>query len=66
MLLLYKEFRPAGHEGSKNIVAEVILSDGTSKSYDINTDAEYLRQALEEKGLISGTESDYGFIRDYC
>ncbi len=60
LLLIYNQFKPQTVEGSKKIVAEVILADGTSKSYDIQTDAEYLRQALEQIDLISGTESDTG------
>lgn len=38
------------------------MGDGTSKTFDINTDAEYLRQALEEKKLISGEETQYGLF----
>ncbi len=60
MILLYNQFKPKSVEGSKKITAEVILNDGTSKSYDILTDEEYLRGALEQIGLIFGTESDNG------
>jgi hypothetical protein len=60
MAVLYNVFKPDTAEGSKHIVAEVVLGDGTSKAFDINTDAEYLRQALEEKKLISGEESKTG------
>jgi len=62
MFLLYNQFKPTPVKGSKKIVAEVILTDGTSKSYDIQTDAEYLREALEQIKLISGTESEYGLF----
>ncbi|MDF2473485.1 MAG: hypothetical protein K0R21_1267 [Anaerocolumna sp.] len=62
MFVIYTQFLPASVTGKKEIVAEVVLSDGTSKSYDIKTDAEYLREALEEKDLISGTESDFGLF----
>ena len=60
MVLMYKTFMAKPAEGSKEIVAEVILTDGTSESFKIKTDAEYLREALEQEKLISGTESDYG------
>ncbi|QHQ61223.1 DUF4430 domain-containing protein [Anaerocolumna sedimenticola] len=60
MFLIYNHFKLKSVEGTKHIVAEVILDDGTSKSYDINTDEKYLRGALEKNGLISGTESEYG------
>lgn len=60
MAVIYASFKPHTSQGSKHIVAEIILGDGTTKGYDIDTDAEYLRQALEEKNLISGQETDYG------
>jgi len=60
MVFMYKTFMAKPVEGSKEIVAEVILTDGTSESFKIKTDAEYLREALEQEKLISGTESDYG------
>ncbi len=60
MVLMYKTFMAKPAEGSNEIVAEVILTDGTSESFKIKTDAEYLREALEQEKLISGTESDYG------
>jgi hypothetical protein len=60
MSLLYFQFKGKSVKGSKEIVAEVIQADGSSKSYDIKTDAEFLRQALEEQKLISGTKSNYG------
>lgn len=62
LLLLYNQFKPKPAEGSKKITAEVVLDDGSSKSYNIRTDEEYLRGALEQAGLISGTESDYGLF----
>ncbi|MDF2951924.1 MAG: hypothetical protein K0S18_1507 [Anaerocolumna sp.] len=62
MFVIYTQFLPASVTGKKEIVAEVVLADGTSKSYEIKTDAEYLREALEEKKLISGTESDFGLF----
>ncbi|SHO50723.1 DUF4430 domain-containing protein [Anaerocolumna xylanovorans] len=62
MAILYNVFKPETQEGSKHIVAEVVLGDGTSKTFDINTDAEFLRKALEEKKLISGDETQYGLF----
>jgi hypothetical protein len=46
--------------GEKDITVEIIHSDATEKTVEINTDAEFLRQALEEKDLIEGTESELG------
>lgn len=50
--------KPVG--GEKDITVEIVHSDETVKTIEINTDAEYLRQALEEKDLIEGTESSMG------
>lgn len=62
MTLLYQQFKPKAVQGSKKITAEVILEDGTSKSFDIKTDEEYLRGALEQIGLISGEKSKLGLF----
>lgn len=62
MAAVFFIFRPKPAEGSKSITIEVINSAQESKMYELNTDAEYLRQAMEEaKGLkFSGTESEFG------
>ena len=59
-LLLFVFTRPAGDGGSKDIVFQVTHSDGSVKEFDISTDSENLRGALEQEGLISGEESSYG------
>ncbi|MFV0344440.1 MAG: DUF4430 domain-containing protein [Anaerocolumna sp.] len=62
MLLLYLTFKPATTEGIKHIVAEVILTDGTSESFEIETSESYLREALESIDLIEGSESEFGLF----
>ena len=61
---LYFAFAPKASKGAKEIAIEVVDDKQNSKSYTVNTDAEYLRQAMEEtKGLtFSGTESEYGLM----
>ncbi|MBP5555848.1 MAG: DUF4430 domain-containing protein [Lachnospiraceae bacterium] len=51
-------------EGSKNIVIEVKDSEGNVTTYDVTTDAEFLRQAMDEaEGLTyEGTDSEYGMM----
>ena len=51
-------------EGSKHITIEVTGADGTTVTYEVATDADYLRQAMDEtEGLTySGTESEYGMM----
>lgn len=50
--------------GSKAITIEVVNSAAVSTVYDLKTDAEFLRQAMNEaEGLtFSGTESEYGLM----
>lgn len=64
MILLYGIFRPKAVEGSKEITIEVVNNKQESVTYELKTDAEYLRQAMEEaEGLtFSGTESQYGLM----
>ena len=49
-------------EGKKNLTIEVVNSAGNSIIYEINTDAEYLRGAMEDAdGLaFDGFESEFG------
>ena len=62
--ILYNVFREKPVEGSKSIVIEVVNKEEESTKYELKTDAEYLRQAMEEaEGLtFSGTESEYGMM----
>ncbi len=46
--------------GSKTITVDVIHKDGSTNTFEIKTDAEYLRDALEPEGLVAGNESEYG------
>lgn len=57
---VYQLTKAPASEGDKSITVEVVLTDGSSEDFKIDTDAEYLREALEEKSLIEGTESEYG------
>lgn len=57
-------FRQKPVEGSKAITIEVVDDEQKNVIYDVKTDAEYLRQAMEEaEGLeFSGSESEYGMM----
>lgn len=61
---VYVKFAPKASAGAKAVTVEVVDNNGTSAMYEVNTDAEYLRQVLEEtEGLtVEGTESDYGLM----
>ena len=58
----YTQFSPKVQQGAKNITIEVVSEDGSSKMYELNTDAEYLEQAFAEtEGLeITNEEGPYG------
>lgn len=48
--------------GSKEILVQVIIPDQDIKEFTISTNALTLREALDEKKLIGGQESSYGFF----
>lgn len=66
LAVVFFSFREKPVEGSKAITIEVVNKAGESTEYALKTDAEYLRQAMEEAdGLtFSGTEDDYGMMVD--
>ena len=56
--------RPAPQEGEKIITVEVVHKDGSEKSFDFQTDHEYLGAFLLEINLISGTMGEFGIFVD--
>jgi hypothetical protein len=64
--VIFLVFRPKPVEGSKSVTIEVVNQSSETESYPLKTDAEFLRQAMEEaEGLtFSGAESEYGMMVD--
>ncbi len=60
LLGAYLATRPTTTEGSKEFTLTVVHADGTSKDFAIATDAEYVGEAVQEEGLVSGEMGDYG------
>ena len=66
--LCYNKFAAKSTEGAKAITIEVVNANGESTKYDMNTDAEYLKDAMDELAeansdfSYSGTESEYGIM----
>ncbi|MBQ8559720.1 MAG: DUF4430 domain-containing protein [Tyzzerella sp.] len=62
--IVYGVFREKPVEGSKEITIEVVNQAEESEVYELKTDAEFLRQAMEEaEGLeFFGEESEYGMM----
>lgn len=48
--------------GAKNITVEVFHRDGSLKSFDYDTEREYLGQVLADEGLAAGDEGPYGLF----
>ncbi len=65
MLVLWKVFSPKPSEGTKAYVVEVVDKDGQKTEWTGKTDAEYLKDLMEEitaDGFsYDGYDSDYGF-----
>lgn len=62
MLLVYNQFKPETNQGAKQITIEVVIPEEETEAFTLHTDAEYLRQALEEANLIKGSDGDYGLF----
>ncbi len=62
-LIIFNVFREKPVQGSKSITLEVLNQEQQTSEYQVQTDAEFLRQAMEEaKGFtFDGEEEDYGF-----
>lgn len=56
----YIYFRPQTAEGSKTISVSIVYNEDEKSDIEIKTDAEYLREALEGKVELGGTESEFG------
>ena len=64
LAVVYGLFAAKPVAGSKDITIEVVNKAAESVVYELETDAEFLRQAMEEaEGLtFDGTESEYGMM----
>lgn len=53
--------RPQASAGAKDIVISVTYADGTRESFDVATDAEYLKEAADTVLTLEGEMGPYGF-----
>ena len=53
-------FGPKAIAGSKTVVVDVIHKDGQTNTFTLETDAEYLGEAMQEQGLLEGEDGPYG------
>lgn len=49
-------------DGSKEITVTVVHKDGSEKQFTIETDAEYLDNALLGEDLVAGEMTEYGLV----
>ena len=56
---VWKLNAPQGQAGEKTIRVSVV-TDASTADFVIETDAEFLRGALEQEELVEGSESEYG------
>jgi uncharacterized membrane protein len=65
-VLVYSAFSPKPTAGAKTVTIDVVDKDENTTEYVVQTDAEYLRGAMEESDMeFSGTESEeYGMMVD--
>ena len=62
LLLVYYNSNNTAEKGKKKIIIQVIVPGEDVEEFTIFTDAETLRQALDEKNLIKGEDSSYGLL----
>ncbi len=53
---------PQTQAGAKALTVSVVLTDGTSTDFEVETSDEFLGSALSETGLIKGDMGDYGLF----
>ena len=61
-LVCWASFRPQALEGVKEISVTVTHSDGSARTEDFETTAQYLADALEGHIEIEGEDSEYGLF----
>ncbi len=63
VLLVWMQFgMPQTQQGEKNIMVDVVLTDGTTQTFNYETSVEFLGEALSNEGLIEGEMGEYGLF----
>lgn len=57
---VWQTYKPQAQAGGKTITVNIDHLEGGDTTCTIRTEEEYLRGALEQEGLIDGTEGEYG------
>ena len=68
MLFIYSQNKPDVTEGTKSVGVTVIDDEGGETQYFIGTDAQYLKEVMDELSekdfTYSGEETEYGYYVD--
>lgn len=66
MVVGYNVMKPGTSKGAKNVKIIVVAEDQSKKVYEVNTDAEYLKQVMDEADGLSynGEDGEYGMMID--
>ena len=59
---LYLIFSPKPTEGAKEITVAVMVDGETKGTHQLQTDAEYLGDVLEQEKIIEGEDGQYGLF----
>lgn len=58
--IAYVCLKPQAQQGAKAVTLTVTHGDGSEKTFEMHTDAETLREAVEELGILEGEDGPYG------
>lgn len=61
-VICWLAFSPETIEGEKTVTVDVTHKDGQTNTFVLQTDAEYLGEAMQEEGLLMGEDSSYGMF----
>ena len=61
-VIIWGVTRPETSQGAKEIIVIVDYGNDTSDTFEIDTDAEFLREAIEEEVGLEGDESEFGLF----
>lgn len=62
LLCIYKFTQKSPQEGAKVITVDVIHKDSSTKTFEYNTDREYLGEVLADESLVEGENGPYGMF----
>ncbi|MDO5423563.1 MAG: DUF4430 domain-containing protein [Eubacteriales bacterium] len=62
LLCVYLVTKGTTNQGEKALTIEIVHKDGTTKTFEVKTEREYLGEVLKDEKLVDGEESTYGLF----